>query len=82
VDGEGKSAVSKRTVGDRGLQLFAPARTARDRGAVLLEDEKRSVVLCSSVGSWDVEPALPAAADVLRRLGGRCDCAEEEKEGQ
>jgi hypothetical protein len=89
LHGEGKHAVSKRTVGDRALHLFVSARSASDRGAVLLErgavlleNEKRSVVLGGAVGSWNVEPALPATADVLSRLGVRCDCAEEEKEGQ
>jgi hypothetical protein len=82
LDSEGQRAVTKDAVGERRLHLFAPARAASHLCAVLLEQQERGVALRGAARRWHVEGALPAAADVLRRLGVRCDYVEEKKEGQ
>jgi hypothetical protein len=82
LDSEGQHAVTKDAVGERRLHLFAPARAASHLCAVLLEQQERGVALRGAAGRWNVEGSLPAATDVLRKLGVRCDCSEEEKEGQ
>jgi hypothetical protein len=78
MNSEGERAVTKETLGERGLHLLATARAASDLCAVLLEDQKRGVVLRGTARPWDLEAALPAAANTLLRV--RCDGSAKENE--